>query len=365
VTLRASLLSIACVALLAGCAATRPRESGPLVGTSARQLPAFADDLDPGSLREAVERTLPAYERAGEWTAIAAARRLLEIYESSADPQARRDAIRKAFRVARLRDPLLLTAYYEPELAGRLVADEVYRYPLYARPPNLVDLEPAALDPSCQCRRTSGRVENGRLVAYLSRGEIDAGALAGQGLEIGWVDDPIALFSLHVQGSGRLRLEDGTLLGVRFAGSNGRPYTSLGRTLVARGMLPEGQASMPDIRRVLATLPPEQRAALLAVNERYTFFRVAEGGPIGSLGVELTPGRSIATDPRLVPPGTLAYLVTPSARRFVVSQDTGGAIVGAHADLFLGAGPFAEERAGRTREKGTLYLLLPPAEDAR
>jgi membrane-bound lytic murein transglycosylase A len=360
VSRRATLLPIACAVLLAGCAATRPPAAGAsLVGVGTRQLPAFADDLDAASLREALERTLPAYERGGDWTAIAAARRLLEIYDTTPDARERRAVLAKSFRIARVREPLLLTAYYEPELAGRLTPDELYRHPLYARPPDLVDVDIPALDPSCQCRRTAGRFEDGRIKPYRSRAEIEAGGLAGQNLEIGWVADAIALFTLHVQGSGRLRLDDGTLLGVRFAGTNGRPYTSLGRTLIARGLLPEGQASMPDIRRVLETLPPAQQATLLAVNERYTFFRLAEGGPIGSLGVELTPGRSIATDPRLVPPGTLGYLVTPSTRRFVVSQDTGGAVVGAHADLFLGAGPLAEERAGRTREKGALYLLLP------
>src|SRR6185369_12421008 len=110
----------------------------------------------------------------------------------------------------------------------------------------------------------------------------------------------------------------------------------------------------------LESVPPEERDALFATNERYTFFRLTEGGPVGSFGVELTPGRSIATDPRLVPPGTVAYLATPTVRRFVVSQDTGGAISGAHADLFLGFGDEAGERAGRTRERGALYLILPP-----
>jgi membrane-bound lytic murein transglycosylase A len=268
--------------------------------------------------------------------------------------------VARAFRVVRVRDPLLLTAYYEPEIDARLAPDAAHPHPLYARPPDLIDLDPPALDPSCaQCRRLFGRLENGRLRAYYSRAEVDAGALAGRGLEIAWAADPFALFVLHVQGSGRLRLGDGRVVSVRYAGSNGRPYTSLGRTLIARGLLPEGQASLWDIRRALDGLPAEEQRVLLATNERYTFFRLADGGPIGTLGVELTPGRSVATDPRVVPPGAIGYLATPSVRRFVVSQDTGGAIIGAHADLFLGPGAEAEARAGRTRERGTLYLLLP------
>ncbi len=261
--------------------------------------------------------------------------------------------------MVRFREPLLLTAYYEPELAARFVRDASFRYPLYARPPDLVDVEPRTLDETCTCRRLSGRVEGARLQPYPSRADIEGGALAGRGLELAWVADPVALFVLHVQGSGWLRLDDGALVGVRWAGSNGRPYRSVAQDLIARGLLPDDHTTLPDVRRALEALPPAEQAAVLATDERYTFFQLAEGGAVGSLGVELTPGRSIATDPHLVPPGALAYLETPSAHRFAVSQDAGAAIVGAHADLFLGAGAEAEERAGRARERGALYLLLP------
>jgi len=347
--------------VLAACAAMRPRARPPLVAVAARRLPPLSDDLDPASFREAVERTIAADERAGDAAAAESARRVLAILEETPDPAARRAAIARAFRVVRVRDPLLLTAYFEPELEGRLAPDDRFRHPLFGRPADLVDVDPPLLDPACQCRRTAGRLEDGRLRAYYSRAEIDAGAIGGRELEIAWADDPIALFVLHVQGSGRLRLADGSMVGVGYAGSNGRPYSSLGRTLVSRGVLPAGQASLADIRRYLESVPPGDRDALLATNERYTFFRMTEGGPVGSLGVELTPGRSIATDPRLVPPGAIAYLATPTVRRFVVSQDTGGAVSGAHADLFLGFGDQAGELAGRTRDRGALYLILPPA----
>lgn len=346
-------------AVLAGCGALRPGLRPPLVTVSARDLPVLEDDLDAASLRMAVERTLPVLQRGGDAAADAAARRLLEILDATDDPGARRRAIAREFRVLRVRDPLLLTAYYEPELDARLVAGGAFRHPIYGRPPDLVDVDPHGLDAGCGCRPISGRLERGRLRPYPARGEIDAGALAGRGLEIAWAADPIALFTLHVQGSGILRLEDGRRIGVRYAGTNGRPYRSLGRELVARGRLPRDRAGMSEIRRLLESLPPDDQRRLLALNERYTFFRLAEGRAVGSLGVELTPGRSVATDPRVVPPGTIGYLVTPSVRRFVVSQDTGGAVTGAHADLFLGPGREAEERAGRTRERGRLYLLRP------
>jgi len=333
----------------------------PLVAVSARKLPTLRDDLDLASFREAVERTIAALERAGDAAAADTARRVLAIVEATPDPKARRAAIGRAFRVVRVRDPLLLTAYFEPELDGRLTPDERFRQPLFGRRADLVDVYPPVLDPACRCRRTAARLEGDKLRPYYSRGEIGAGALDGRGLEIAWADDPFELFVLHVQGSGRLRLADGSVVGVGFAGSNGRPYSSLGRTLVKQGLLPVGQASLGDIRRYFESVPPEERDDLLATNERYTFFRLTEGGPVGSLGVELTPGRSIATDPRLVPPGTIGYLSTPTVRRFVVSQDTGGAVTGAHADLFLGYGDEAGERAGRTRDRGALYLLFPAA----
>jgi membrane-bound lytic murein transglycosylase A len=146
---------------------------------------------------------------------------------------------------------------------------------------------------------------------------------------------------------------------VRYAGTNGRPYRGLARTLRERGLVSADRTALPDLRRALEALPAEQQMELLVTNERYTFFRRADGAPVGRLAVVLTPGRSIATDPRLVPPGALAYLATPSVHRFVVSQDAGAAIVGARADLFLGAGVAAELQAGRMREHGDLYLLLP------
>ena len=335
--------------LLTGCAALRWRPRGPLVPVDP---PALEDDLDIASLRTAIARNRPAAARsAGE--------RLLAILDANPDPRARRDAVVEAFRVLRVRDPLLLTAYYEPELTARLAPDDTFRHPLYARPPDLVEVDPRELDRECACRRVAGRLEGGRLAPYPTRGEIDAGALANRGLELAWAADPIDVFVLHVQGSGLLHLEDGRLLGIRYAGTNGRPYRSIAHALEARGLLAKGRGSMPEIRRAFASLAPEEQAAVLATDERYTFFRLAEGGAVGSLGAELTPERSIATDPQLVPPGTLAYLSSASARRFVVSQDTGAAIRGAHADLFLGPGPDAEARAGRMRERGALYLLEP------
>ncbi len=326
---------------------------------AAWRAPSFEDDWDAESARVALERTLPAVLRSGNATAALAAERLREIL-ALPDARARRAAILRDLRVLRVRQPVLLTAYYEPELFARETRDAVYRYPIYARPPDLDDVAPRVLPAGCHgCRALSGRIEGKRLVPYLSRAEIDAGALAGKGLELAYTDDLVSLFTLHIQGSGLIRLPDGSLRGVRFAGTNGRPFRGIARALVARGYLQPNHTSMADIRRALEALPEWKQLQILAIDERYTFFRIADGGPVGSLGVELTAGRSIATDPRWVPLGTVGYLVTPTYRRFVVSQDTGAAIVGPHADLFLGSGRQAELLAGRTRERGTLYLIVP------
>ncbi|MCW5889423.1 MAG: MltA domain-containing protein [bacterium] len=311
-----------------------------LVQLRAAQLPDFGDDADLASLRQAIARTQPAWRKRGDDAAAASASRLLGALAAGGDAAARRRAIAGAFRVLQVRDPILMTAYYEPELAARVRPDARFRYPLYARPP---DLTPSSAP---------------------VRAAIDAGALAGRGLELAWTDDPLGLFLLHVQGSGRLRFPDGTVRPALFAGTNEKPYKALARVLIEHGHLTRAEATVPGIRRVMATLPADEQRALMQENPRYVFFKLgaAPGDPVGSMGVPLTAGRSIATDPTLVPSGRIAYLVTPSARRFVVAQDVGAAIKGAHVDLFVGPGEDAEAFAGSARDRGTLYLLEPVAQ---
>jgi membrane-bound lytic murein transglycosylase A len=317
--------------LVCGCAVLR-NVSGPLFGWP--WLPPIEDDLDVASLRDAIANTAPVWERRGQEAERNAALALLAIVEQTSDPTERLDAIDRVFAAHRVAKHILLTAYYEPEIPGSLQPDARFAYPLYARPAPV-----------------GGR--------YPTRGEIDAGALARRGLEIAWTDDPLSLFFLQIQGSGRLRFPDGQVRGAHFAGTNERSYTGIGRVLIDDGLLEPHAASAAGIRRALSALPPERRNAILARNERYVFFKLADGDVRGSLGVDLTPGRSIAADPRVVPPGSIAYLMTPTYQRFVVVQDTGAAIKGAHADLFLGSGAEAEVVAGRTKERGRLYVLTP------
>jgi membrane-bound lytic murein transglycosylase A len=259
------------------------------------------------------------------------------------------------------------TGYYEPELRGARVRHGNYSHPLYRRPADLVSADLGRFDESLQGRSLSGRVVDGRLVPYHSRAEIEAGALSGKGLELLWVDDPIDAFFLHVQGSGRVILENGEVVRVGFAGKNGRPYVALGRELARRGAIAEEQISMQTIRAWLAG-HPDQANAVMALNPSYVFFRLIEGNAaIGAHQVELTPERSLAVDPEFVPLGTPIWLDTTDPldaerplRRLVVAQDTGSAIKGPiRGDLFFGHGRAAEEKAGRMNRKGRYYLLLP------
>jgi len=355
------LAALAALALL-GCAARRtPGEALALAPVPAAALPGFADDLDAGSLGQAVARTRSAWRTRGDGATAAAADRLLAVLAAAPAGEARRRAVAAAFRVREVRGSTLMTSYYEPELRARRTRDRRFRWPIHARPPDLVTAQAKQLDPSCHCRPAAvGRRAGGRVVPYHTRGEIYAGALDGRGLELGWTDDLLGLFLLQVQGSGRMRLPDGRVLALRHDGTNGRPYRSLGALLIERGMLTREEATLPGIRRVVRTLPEGEQVALLSENPRYGFFALGDGaGPVGSLGVPLTPGRSVAADPAVLPPGSLVWIDMPSVRRFAVVQDTGAAITGAHIDLFAGAGAAAEDFAGTMRDRGRVYLLEP------
>jgi membrane-bound lytic murein transglycosylase A len=301
---------------------------------------------------------------AGEWraicTAVAAA--------GSSD-----DALRHAFETRLVPfavagpDGLdgLFTGYYEPELRGSRKRSAAYVVPLYRQPSDLITVEAAG-------ETRVGRMVDGRLQPYHTRKAIDAGALAGQGLELLWVADPIDAFFLQTQGSGRVRLAEGGSLRVGYAASNGHPPTIIGRILVERGELPKETATMQTVRQWLRDHPPEA-TALMQMNARYIFFREIRGdGPIGALGVALTPGRSLAVDPNLLPLGAPLWLDTtypagtPEAgqplRRLVTAQDSGAAIKGAvRGDLYWGSGDGALRYAGPMRQRGRYYLLLPKA----
>ena len=229
----------------------------------------------------------------------------------------------------------LFTGYFEPELRGARARDERFSVPIYRRPADLVTVELGQFRDEWRGQRIAGRIESGSLRPYASRAEIEAGALAGERLEILWVDDPIDAFFLHIQGSGRVVLADGSVIRLGYAAQNGQPYVPIGRELIARGALSREESSMQSIRAWLASYPAEA-AAVMNANPSYIFFRVLDGdGPVGSLGVTLTPGRSLAVDRAFLPLGVPLWLDVEDpldsgqrVQRLVVAQDTGGAILG-------------------------------------
>ncbi len=285
------------------------------------------------------------------------------------DDEAARDFLERRFRPLPLGEDTL-TGYFEPELRGSLAPTPRYATPLYGRPPELVDADLGSFAPELRGRRIAGEVKDGRLQPLPDRAAIMAGALAGRGLEVAWVDDPVDAFFLQVQGSGRIRLPDGRVLRVGHAGWNGHPYWPIGRGLVEAGIMPRESVTMQSIRAWLADAPPAEALALMARNPSYVFFRPLdlppEDGPIGALGAPLVPMRAVAVDRGNIPLGLPVWvdgrdpLAGSPLRRLTVAKDTGSAIRGpARADLFTGWGPEAAERAGRMRDAAGLYLLVP------
>lgn len=268
----------------------------------------------------------------------------------------------------------LITGYYEPLLKGDRVRTERARYPLYAAPDDLITVDLASVYPELKNLRLRGRLVGNKLVPYPTRREIEAATRGNgkpngfKGKAIAWAEDPVDLFFLQIQGSGRIELPDGSHMRVGYADQNGHPYQSIGKLLVERGELKLEQASMQGIKEWGAK-NPDKLPDLLASNPSFVFFReLPDGlpGPLGSLGVPLTAGRSIAVDPRFIPLGAPVFLATtrPNSpepmNRLVMAQDTGGAIKGGvRADFFWGFGDAAGELAGRMKQRGRMWVLLP------
>lgn len=260
---------------------------------------------------------------------------------------------------------VLYTGYYVPVLHGSLKRTARFKFPIYGTPEDLVSIE-LAPDIARALPSDTPVINRGRLsgktvfIPYYSREEIDSGrALEGRQLEILWVDDPVALFFLHIQGSGIIELSDGRGLTVGYADKNGRPYVAIGKTLLEKGALEKGGVNMFTIKEYLAR-HPEERDEILYSNPSYCFFRKLSGPPVGSLGVPVTAGYSIATDSSIFPPGALAVVQTAGIAHPAFNQDTGGAIRGpGRADIFLGGGTDAERKAGLMQDQGSLFFLAP------
>lgn len=383
---------------LVGCAATRPppprapplaparvAAEAPPARASAPPSPAAPEGFDalPGWRADSLAEALPAWRRtcerlertpddrpvgpegfagtAGDWKPACRA-----IPSPTCDSDAARAYFERWFvpvpRAADGGDRGFFTGYYEPELRGSRTRSRRYRVPLYGRPSDLV-------------QRTSshgtGRRVGGRLRPYFTRAQIVAGAVRRTARPIVWVDDAVDAFFLEIQGSGRVALEDGSVVQINYDSSNGHAYVPLGRVLIERGALARGGVSLQSIRAWLAAHPAEAQAAMNS-NPSYVFFHESAQGATGSEGVVLTPGRSMAVDTRFIPLGAPLFLDIDALegvgpiQRLVVAQDTGGAIRGAvRGDLFWGAGPDAYDRAGRMQHRGRYWLLAPPHVAAR
>ena len=354
---------------LSGCAGwfTPPPGIGREVAWS--KLPGWEQDRHAAAW-PALRKSCEKLERSdAAWEQLCRAASALE----SPDDAAARAFFEANFRAHRLNAGSgregLITGYYEPVLIGSTTRSDRFRWPLYKRPDNLLTIDLASLYPELKGRPVRGRLEGNRVVPYYSRAQIEKGngknPLAGN--ELLWVEDPVELFILQVQGSGRVRLPDGSEVAVGYADQNGHPYRSLGGRLIELGALTREEVTLTRIRDWLAA-HPEETSALLNSNPSYIFFTqrdAALDGPFGSLGVVLTPERSIAADNSYIPPGVPLWLDaawpdgTP-LQRLVLAQDTGGAIKGAaRADLFIGRGAEAGRLAGEMKQRGHLYVLLP------
>ncbi len=240
--------------------------------------------------------------------------------------------------------PALFTGYYEPELLGSVVRTPRFAWPIYRRPPELVE----------------GQV-------YYDRAAIEAGALRGRGLELAWLEDPVEAYFLQVQGSGRIKMADGHIMRVGYAGRNGHAYRSVGKEMVRRGTHTPDQVSAQEIRAWVKR-SGQAGSDMLNINPSYVFFRKLEDlpanlGPIGAMGRSITTLRSVAIDPDFTPLGAPVWIEKDGAdpiRALMVAQDTGGAIKGPQrADIFYGTGSAAGNAAGTVKDGGRMIVLLP------
>jgi membrane-bound lytic murein transglycosylase A len=266
-------------------------------------------------------------------------------------------------------DTGLITGYYEPMLHGTRKRGGAYQTPLYKVPDDLLSIDLASVYPNLKGMVLRGRLSGRKVVPYGTRAEIERANLPGK--ELVWVNDPVEAFFLEVQGSGRVKLDDsGETVRVAYADQNGHPYKAIGRWLVEQGELTVEQATAQGIKAWIAA-HPERRQELFNVNPSYIFFKEErlpdpDVGPKGALGVPLTPTRSVAIDPKFLPLGAPIFLATTEPdgdtpmRRLVMGQDTGGAIRGAvRADFFFGFGDGAADNAGRMKQRGAIWVLMP------
>jgi len=367
----------------------RPLEV-PLTVVSKKSLPNFSDDLKGKDLMKAITRQIKKMKRENLNQKIkmgkikVSRRRVLKTLEYFRELLNKRGIaslkteVPKRFLVLQSsglngKGNVLFTGYYQPVIDARKEPGKDYKYPIYRTPHDLQVLDLGMINPKYAGAKIGLRVENGVIKPYFDRKAIDKDmVLAGRGLELVYLKDFLDRYLLQIQGSGMLKIGDGQVIKVRFASSNYFPYVSMGKILVEDGKISSQKISLSAIRSYYREHPQEIKDYLNR-NPRYIFFEEFTGNVTGSEGVELTPGRSIATDKSLFPGGGLAFITSQNPlrnakgevvqwqriNRFMVDQDTGGAIKGpGRVDVFWGTGEKAEKVAGNFKEKGKLYYLL-------
>jgi membrane-bound lytic murein transglycosylase A len=389
----ALILTTAIAVFIAGCPAPlkRPPAESALVRSATFSYPDFSDDLNLDGLEHGILKSLvylqrvPAdrnyqfgKDRYDATHLIKSLQHFLDFIRTNPSTRELKKFIRSNYLVYQSvgrnqRGEVLFTGYYEPHLSGRLYRDEEFQYPIYALPMDLMTIDLSAFNEKYDGESIIGRYTGQTIVPYHDRREIDEeNVLVGKAEPLAWVKDPVDLFFLQIQGSGKVFLETGEVINVHYHNTNGRPYRSIGKLLIEEQKIAREEMSMQKIRSYLQA-HPEEMAPIINYNPSYVFFKIESEGPLGYLNVLLTPGRSVALDKRLFPPAALAYIQTKKpvvdsasqidnwtdCNRFVLNQDTGGAIRGpGRADLFWGNGPYAEIAAGHLAHTGKLYFLI-------
>lgn len=381
-------LAIYIVVLLGGC--TLAKNQG-MYRLSRLSYPGFTDDLGYDGLAHSIRQSIDYLHNLSPETVfrfdqdqyiashmIRSLEHFLEFVSTNPSDKELKKFIRANYRVYRSvgngwRKEVLFTGYYEPFLQGSRQRTDEFRYPILARPDDIVTIDLSAFSAKYDGEKIIGRYTENTVVPYYDRREIEQqGALEGKAEVLAWLQDPVDLFFLQIQGSGRIFLDSGQIINVHYHDTNGKPYRSIGKLLIEQNKIPRSEMSMQKIRAYLRE-HPEEVNDILNHNPSYVFFKTEVEGPLGFLEVKLTPGRSIAVDRRLFPLPALAFIKTQKPiidgtgqitrwidfSRFVMSQDTGGAIRGAdRSDLFWGNGMYAEVAAGHMQHKGQLYFLV-------
>jgi membrane-bound lytic murein transglycosylase A len=354
------------------------------------QRPVFTDDMAYDGLSQAIDYSLsylsriPAdskftfgqdrYSAAHLITSLSHFKQFIETRPSSGALNRFLEENYKIYQSVGENEPqkVLFTGYYEPSLRGSPTKTDRYRYPVYPRPADLVTIDLSLFSNDYQGKTVVGRLAGERVVPYFDREAIEKGSLGGVVTPIAWVNDPVDLFFLQIQGSGKIHMDGGGVLNVHYHASNGKAYKSIGNLLLEQGKIPRAEMSMQRIRSYLHA-HPEEISAIFSYNPSYVFFKIEPDGPRGCLDVKLTPGRSLAVDRRIFPMAALSFIQTQKplvdgngaiavwteCARFVLIQDTGGAIRGpGRGDIFWGNGPYAELAAGHMQHPGRLYFLV-------